>query len=134
MKSEKYIKNKYGEFRIEGDMAFVHLVSGIHVDMKTAQDLIRIKEELLEGTFYPVLAYVHGHHSSDKAARDFLAHKPEGTAGITAAACIAPSVFARIFLNAFIHLSRPPIPIRLFESEAPAIRWLKKFVPKEELV
>ena len=63
--------------------------------------------------------------------RDARLHyvRPEAAQELAALALLIDSQMGRMFGNFFMHVNRPPFPLRLFTAEADAITWLKGQLP-----
>jgi hypothetical protein len=63
--------------------------------------------------------------SVTRGARTFFASSPENMAVASKVAMVGASPIARVIGNFFLGLNRPPVPVRLFATDAEAIAWLK---------
>ena len=67
--------------------------------------------------------------SVTRQARTFFASSPENLAIASRVALVGASPIARVIGNFFLGLNKPPVPVRLFATEAEAIAWLKGKAP-----
>ncbi|MBL7892483.1 MAG: hypothetical protein JNL63_07630 [Bacteroidia bacterium] len=77
----------------------------------------------------PLLVDIREIKSIDKPARDhFAMHGRQ--AGVCAIGMLIRSPLSKVIGNFFLGINRPPVPTRLFNSEAKALDWLRKFIIK----
>ena len=102
----------------------------------TAQSLADAVEnmEALErarlGRKRPVLIDLRKAMSTDSEGRKYYS-RAELDQIISASAFIVGSPLSRVIGSLFLGLSKPPFPVRLFESEEEALEWLKGFLDKD---
>jgi hypothetical protein len=97
------------------------------LDISLAQKLLEQRLNVSAGKSYPALLDYSNLQYVTKEARQFLSGK-QGEQGIVAAAIITPNILARVLLNSFVALYKVSIPVKLFENETSALKWLKQFV------
>jgi hypothetical protein len=77
---------------------------------------------------HPVLTVGSGFGRVDAAAQRY-ASSPEIVAVCAANALVVQSAWQMHLGRLFLHLYRPPYPVRLFTDRAMAIDWLKQYLP-----
>jgi hypothetical protein len=80
--------------------------------------------KLSQGRRRPILADARGLKSADLAARNETAALEE----VMSAAMLIESAVSRMIGNIFLATQKTSFPVRLFNSEAEAIEWLKEFL------
>jgi len=119
------IRTRVGKILLRED-GIVQLV----IDPKAEYTLADIGEgnagilQASNGQQRPVLVDARDIKSVDFAARKEAANFAE----ITSVAVLIHSMVSRMIGNVFISANKPSIPVRLFNSEAEAIEWLKEFL------
>ncbi len=73
----------------------------------------------------PMLVDVHQAGQVDRAARGELS---SGGDVVSAVGAIVGTPLSRMMGNLIINVSRPQVPMRLFDDEATAIAWLRTFL------
>ncbi len=68
---------------------------------------------------------MHDAGQMDRAGRVEVARRDDV---VSAVAVIVGTPLSRMMGNLFIHVSRPRMPLRLFEDEASALAWLQEFL------
>lgn len=79
------------------------------------------------GKKYPLIIDARGVKSISKEARDHFSLRGRESV-VNAFAIIISSPLSRIIGNFFMGLNKPTVPMRLFENEKDAIKWLKPFL------
>ncbi len=96
-----------------------HVPSGLEDAIAT----IKAMAELTGGRRAPLLVHTTDAGPQDRAARmEFV--RDQGV--VSAVALIVGNPLSRMMATFFINVSRPEVPIRLFEDEAAAVAWLKE--------
>jgi hypothetical protein len=74
----------------------------------------------------PVLIDIRASQGIDRETRAYYS-SAEGVKSDTALALLVESPVTQVMANFFIGFNQPPVPTRLFTSEAEAVAWLKGF-------
>ena len=96
-----------------------HVPSGI----EDARATIAAMAELTGGRAAPLLVHTTHAGPQDRAARMEFIRRQEVVAAV---ALIVGNPLSRMMATFFINVSKPEVPIRLFEDEAVALAWLKE--------
>ncbi len=94
----------------------------------TLEDAIAATEavaKLTGGRRSPLLVDVHEAGQVDRAARSELSRRDDL---VSAVAAIVGTPLSRMMGNLIINVSKPQMPMRLFEDEASALEWLRTFL------
>ena len=75
----------------------------------------------------PVLLVIDGIRELTREAR-LIYRSPDTTKNVLAAALVARSPLARLFASFALGVNRPDVPIRIFEDEEEAVKWLKGYL------
>ena len=75
----------------------------------------------------PLLVDIRPMRAIDRAARAYYSGQ-DYARSVTAVALVVGSLVTQVMANFFIGLNQPPVPTRLFTSEAEAVAWLKNFI------
>ncbi len=116
-------------FRLElkdGIVHFQHKPGAINLEI--AKQIVADRLDFFSGFSWPMLITGEGLTDINKEARQFLAK--EGTKGVTAGALLTKTVFSMCLGNFFLRVYPPPMPVRLFTEEEPALEWLQQFIKK----
>lgn len=89
-----------------------------------ARERLAVHDQLSGGTRMPLLVEA-GARARVEAEAGRLLLGPEATRRAQAVAIVVPSTTARLVLNAYVGLKRPPIPFRLFNDVERAYHWLQ---------
>jgi hypothetical protein len=76
---------------------------------------------------FPLLVDLRKIRSISKEARDFFSMNNRESK-VIAFAMVIDSPISRIIGNFFMGLNKPRVPAKLFNNEASAMKWLKKFI------
>lgn len=118
-------KNEYVEMWIEEGI--LHLIySSKPLHLEAAKEIVHQRLELLAGRSMPHLADYTKGMAADKAARDYLANT-EGVKGVSAGAIIIKNQIQKLLGNAYLTISRPTIPAKLFTEKKDALAWLSYY-------
>ncbi len=96
----------------------------------TLEDAIAAVEavtRLTGGRRSPLLVDVHDAGQVDRAGRLELSRQDDL---VSAVAAIVGTPLSRMMGNLIINVSRPRMPLRLFEDEASAVAWLREFLDR----
>jgi len=106
-----------------------HLIYSPKAEVKLddAREIIAAQYKVLKGKKSPVLVDIREMKSIDREARQYF--KSEETVKITSAdGIVVGSPVSRVLGSFFLGINKPVYPIKLFTSEAKAIKWLKEFI------
>lgn len=92
--------------------------------LEDARAVIAAMSEITGGVAAPLLVHTTDAGPQDRAARVEFIHRQEV---VSAVALVVGNPLSRMMATFFINVSRPDIPIRLFEDEAVAAEWLKDY-------
>jgi hypothetical protein len=81
--------------------------------------------ELTGGRLSPLLVDLHDSGQQARAARLEFTSQADL---VSAVALIVGTPLSRIMGNFFLGVSRPPYPVRMFDTEESALVWLNEFV------
>ena len=96
---------------------------GLMITQEIAKEIVETRLSFSNHEYFPLLILDQGIIGMDKSARDLFSSK-EGTSKITASALVLNTVYSRVLGNFFIKLTRPAIPVRIFNDKAKAMEWL----------
>ena len=102
---------------------------GISVNYDVAKQLIQMRLGFCEHNSYAVLIIDEGVLSMDKKARDLFSSR-EGTTNIIASALVLSTVYSKIIGNFFLKVTRPHIPVKIFNDKVLALEWLDQYKDK----
>jgi len=125
---KKELDTPYARFNIKEGILEVSYKKGLIITPEVAREIIKTRLSFCDGHAYPCLILDEGILEIQKSARDILSSS-EGTSKLTASALVMGTAYGRIVGNFFIKLTRPSIPVKIFNSESQAIEWLKEFKP-----
>jgi hypothetical protein len=103
-------------------MAWVTLVD---IRLEDAIAAIQAMTELTGGRLSPLLVDLHDSGQQARAARIEFTSQADL---VSAVALIVGTPLSRIMGNFFLGVSRPPYPVRMFDTEESALVWLNEFV------
>lgn len=98
-----------------------HVPSGLDDALAT----IAAMSELTGGRPAPLMVHTADAGPQDRAARMEFIRRQEV---VSAVALIVGNPLSRMMATFFINVSRPDVPIRLFEDDAAAVAWLKGYL------
>jgi hypothetical protein len=101
------------------------LEEGAEETLADAKATIEAILQVSNGTKRPILVDIRGVKSQDRGARMYYSG-PEAAASILGIAILIGSPMSRLLGNFFFGFNKPRIAIKLFTSEAEAIKWLKE--------
>lgn len=98
------------------------------IELKEAEEIIAAYLKLVKKSNEPklLLSDARGLKTASHEARNIFSSENAGKY-IIANAVIVNSLSTRLIVNFFIKFHRPSFPVKIFNSEAEALRWLKKF-------
>jgi hypothetical protein len=103
-------------------MAWVALAD---IRLEDAIAAIQAMTELTGGRLSPLLVDLHDSGQQARAARLEFTSQADL---VSAVALIVGTPLSRIMGNFFLGVSRPPYPVRMFDTEESALVWLNEFV------
>jgi len=112
----------------EDGIVRVKMFSDTRESLADAKENIAALAKLCEGRKCPVMIDLAGSRSISQDARRYYSGEEAGR-HICASALIVGSPVSRVLGSFFLGLNKPAYPVRLFTSEAEAIKWLKEFGP-----
>ena len=90
-----------------------------------ARAVIAAMSEITGGVAAPLLVHTTDAGPQDRAARVEFIHRQEV---VSAVGLVVGNPLSRMMATFFINVSRPDVPIRLFEDEVVAAEWLKDYL------
>lgn len=94
-------------------------------DVDDARAAIAVMTELTGGRPTPLLVHTENAGPQDRGARmEFIRHQEI----VAAVALLVGNPLSRLMATFFINVSKPDVPIRLFEDESSAVAWLAQHV------
>jgi hypothetical protein len=120
------LDTSYAEFKIQDGVLCMSYKKGLMITQKIAREIVETRLNFSNHEYFPLLIIDQGIIGMDKSARDHLSSK-EGTSKITASALVLNTVYSRVLGNFFIKLTRPTIPVRIFNDKAKAMEWLQAY-------
>ena len=103
----------------------IHWVPQVPSGLEDALATIAAMSELTGGRPAPLLVHTTHAGPQDRAARMEYIRRQEV---VSAVALIVGNPLSRMMATFFINVSRPDVPIRLFEDETVALEWLKGYL------
>jgi hypothetical protein len=123
---EEIMETPYITIWREGNVLCCRYADNLHLSIEIARTIVENRIFYSKGQSYPVLVDMRGIKSTTREARSYMA--TVGATLVTAGALITGSYLNRALGNLFLTIDKPPIPTRLFNSEASARKWLEQFV------
>ena len=115
-------------FRIRSDgILEIRARPGSNHGTQEAKASARILRELGSSGPRPVLLVIDGIRELTREAR-MIYRDPATTEYVLAAALIARSPLARLFASFALGVNRPEVPVRIFDDEDTATKWLAGFL------
>lgn len=105
----------------------IRSLPGTSEDLSSAQANVALCKTLCEKGKKPVLVNLSGSKGATQEARHTYSSKEFG-AYISAAAIVVCTPISKVIGSFYLGLNRPIHPIKLFESEDPAIEWLSTYL------
>jgi hypothetical protein len=124
--ASKALDTSLAHLEIIDGVLIVTYKHGISVNYEVAKQLIKMRLDFCENISYPVLIIDEGVLSMDKKARDLFSSK-EGTVNIIASALVLSTVYSKVIGNFFIKVTRPHIPVKIFNDKILALEWLEQY-------
>lgn len=98
---------------------------GVKSDLEDAKENVAVIAKFAAGKRRPVLIDMRTSQGIDRETRAYYS-SAEGVKSDTALALLVESLVTQVMANFFIGFNKPPVPTRLFTSEA--VAWLKGFI------
>jgi hypothetical protein len=128
---KKTLDTPYILYEIVDDILHVTYKKGLIIDASIASEIIHTRKEFCNHRPYPGLILDLGVMEISKEARDLFSSEL-GTRDVLATALVLRAVYSRIIGNFFIKVTRPPIPVKIFNDKTKALEWLEQFKPAAE--
>ncbi len=126
--AEKVINTRSGKVWLTEDgIIRQNVVPHTDFTLQDAQETIAAAVKLSEGKPLPMLVDLTGLKSITKEARNYFG-KEVTSHNLSAVGLLFTSAVTQVLGNFFLRFNRPEIPVKLFNSETQAIRWLKEFL------
>lgn len=113
-----------------GDDGIVRVVSTFPQGKMTLAEAKEVFSAILKvskGKKRPLFVDIRDIKSADRESREYTAS--EGVSSVLSAmALLIGSPISKVIGNFFLGLNKPKFPVKIFTSEAEAIRWLKGFI------
>jgi len=117
----------FARMKVQDDILEVTYKKGLIITQEVAQQIIHQRLSYCEGIAYPCLILDEGILEIQKAARDLLSSE-EGTQQLKASALVLNTAYGRIVGNFFVKLTKPAIPVKVFNNKQHALEWLHQFL------
>jgi len=101
--------------------------AGAEITLEDAKENTVAVETFYYGKTYPLLIDGRKVKSISKEARDHFSLKGRKST-VSSFAILVKSPLSRIIGNFFMGLNKPTVPVKLFDDEKEAIKWLKQFI------
>jgi hypothetical protein len=121
MEMKQIERDLYRVSRAPDDVVEVEWAAGIEISGDLARSVTADMVEVSEGSQLAVCVYMGGTRGLDRDARMHF----QTFDGASAVALIVSSSVSRVIANFFTGLSKPAIPIRVFDSNDTARTWLR---------
>lgn len=96
------------------------------ITLKDAIEITNYRNKFVNNQSYPALITSYKKVEIDKLAREYF-KTPESNDCLKAIALLYEKSYTKILANFMIRLHKPPMPIRIFNSEEQALIWLNQF-------
>jgi hypothetical protein len=121
------VVNKTTEMHIDNEgILRIAVLEDAEIDIEEAKENFDSAVKLSGGKSMLKLVDARAFFTMTKKARDFAASRETNEHNI-ARAVIVHSLANRLLVNFFIRFHKPKSPLRMFSSEAEALKWLRKF-------
>ncbi len=125
---KKYDLHGFITWRLPEGIIRTEAKAGVDIVLGYAIENSLIVNELCRGRKHPLLIDLKNLKSITPQARAYFSARDRET-DINAFGFIIHSTFQRMVGNIFIQFNNPPLPTRLFTSEAAALAWLRTYTP-----
>jgi hypothetical protein len=116
----------YLSMRMKEGILFCRYANDLHLSIEVAKACVEARIYFTKGKSSFLIIDMKGIKSTTKEARRYLA--TVGATLVTAAALITGSPLNNALANLFLMVDKPPVPTKLFTSEAKATEWIKKIM------
>jgi len=120
------IQRDFGTIELlESEVCKIVFKDGIELKTSDLEQIHRDYLHIFEGKKYPILIVTGRDSNATHGARDYSAKKMEGLR--TAEAFVCTTVYHKLLASLYYTLNKPSHPVKIFDNEAAALAWLKKF-------
>ena len=126
----KYLDTPYAIFEMHDGILHLYYKRGLLINLEMAREIVSARLEFSNNESFPMLIVDLGIVGVEKAARDWFSSE-EGTCRITACALVLDTVYSRVLGNFFIKITRPRIPVKVFNQKAKGVEWLHHFISEK---
>lgn len=116
----------HSEYWIKDGILFCTLAKDIVINEDLAKTMVQTRKEAFDATEMPVCVDLDNLLSIDHLARNFFASQ-ETWQHISACAFFTSNKLLEILWHAWFLLSPPPVPVKIFDTEALAVLWLEQY-------
>lgn len=116
----------HSTYRIKDGILFCTLSKDIVIDEDLAKTMVQKRKETFGAIEMPVCVDLDNLLSIDHFARNFFA-SPETWQHISACSFFTTNKLLEILWRAWYLLSPPPVPVKIFNTQASAIVWLEQY-------
>lgn len=123
-------ENEYYLLTVKNGIMRVTYKENVTITLPIAKKMVADRIEFqksIQCSAIPVIGYLNIKYAN-KAARKYLSL--EGIEGISAAAFVSKTLAISTLVKVFVMVEQPKIPVRLFEDEKKALKWIKTFINK----
>ena len=121
---QSYLENEYVEIWIEDGIVFEVFKPGTIINLKAGMRVVADRLIVSNQTIMPLFVDMRHLLSVNKETRRYMASK-EALHYLSAGAFLVKSTLNRLAFNAFVVISKPPIPTKGFTNTEKALNWLK---------
>ena len=126
IESHSYLENQYVEMWVENGVIHEIFKPRTELELPDLQMLVRDRLKVSAGRMMPAYVDMRQLVYIDLAAIDYSATK-ESVAYLSAVAFHLDNIMTQFFFNTFRKFYTPLLPIKSFNSKAPALEWLEHF-------
>ena len=115
------------------DEGIIRIITKPGVTKQTLSDAVENMEmvdKLRQGKKRPLFIDIRAAMSTDAEGRRYYS-RTELAENFSAGAFIVGSPLSRVIGSLFMGISKPPFPVKLFDSPEKALEWLRDFLDKE---
>lgn len=116
------VENDHVKIWIQDDILYSVYKNGALIGLEAAKENVNLRMSVSAGKAYNIICYYNKAQTFTAEARAYFA-SPEACLEMKKVAFIVNSVFSKYMGNAFISFNKPPVPVKLFTSEADAKKW-----------
>ncbi|HTA83085.1 MAG TPA: hypothetical protein VK783_09135 [Bacteroidia bacterium] len=126
MQPPQVLETKYAHHSIEEDVICIVWAKNLVINIDIAKEMVEERIKFCNGKEMPCLIDIRGLATIDTVSRKYFAGERSIT-GIIAGALVVDSLVSKLAGNIYITVDKPQIPVRLFNDERKALKWLKQF-------